>query len=76
MLLLNALRLAAKLRNEVRARLFEPLVRGGAQAPAAGNMGLGLFVCRVIVEAHGGRIVVETGAAGTEFRIELPAQPS
>lgn len=62
--------------DEVRARLFEPLVRGGAQAPAAGNMGLGLFVCRVIVEAHGGRIVVETGAAGTEFRIELPAQPS
>ena len=66
----------APIPDEVRAKLFEPLVRGGAQAPAAGNMGLGLFVCRVIVEAHGGRIAVETGAAGTEFRIELPAQPS
>lgn len=59
--------------DEVRGRLFEPMVHRSADAPAASNMGLGLFVCRTIVEAHGGRISVETGEAGTEFRFELPA---
>jgi signal transduction histidine kinase len=61
--------------DELRSRLFEPLVHHTTDAPAASNMGLGLFVCRTIVEAHGGRIEVETGEAGTEFRIELPAHP-
>ncbi|WP_431263167.1 hybrid sensor histidine kinase/response regulator [Roseateles chitinivorans] len=62
--------------DDVRGRLFEPMVHRTTDAPAASNMGLGLFVCRTIVEAHGGRIAVETGASGTEFRIELPAGPS
>ncbi|WP_431261230.1 hybrid sensor histidine kinase/response regulator [Roseateles chitinivorans] len=62
--------------DEVRGRLFEPMVHRTTDAPAASNMGLGLFVCRTIVEAHGGRIDVETDESGTEFRIELPAGPS
>lgn len=58
--------------DEVRRSLFEPMVQRTTDAPAASNMGLGLFVCRTLVEAHGGRIAVETGEAGTEFRITLP----
>jgi signal transduction histidine kinase len=61
--------------DEVRGRLFEPMVHRTTDAPVASNMGLGLFVCRSIVQAHGGRIDVETGEAGTEFLIELPANP-
>ncbi|MHB8469652.1 MAG: sensor histidine kinase [Gaiellaceae bacterium] len=37
--------------------------------------GLGLFIARAIVDAHGGRIAaVPRGTGGTTFRIELPAQ--
>ena len=38
-----------------------------------GGLGLGLFVSRQIVEAHGGRIAVESRAGeGSTFTVELP----
>jgi signal transduction histidine kinase len=41
-----------------------------------GGAGLGLAVCRAIVEQHGGRIWAENLASGgAEFRFELPAAP-
>lgn len=49
-------------------RLFEPLVTSKAS-----GTGLGLSLCRVIVEAHGGEITATTGArGGTAFRMWLP----
>jgi PAS domain S-box-containing protein len=51
-------------------RLFDPFRRG----PRSHNegMGLGLYIVRLIVRAHGGEVGVESTAAGTRFRVELP----
>lgn len=49
-------------------RIFEPLVTGKAR-----GTGLGLALCRVIVEAHGGEITATTGfRGGTAFHLWLP----
>ena len=57
--------------------LFEPFYRG-ADASAAqiqGN-GLGLSIVKRIIEAHGGRVTVETTVGtGTTFTLHLPVAP-
>jgi signal transduction histidine kinase len=56
--------------------LFSRYYRG-RQAPSRDGVGLGLYGARLLVEAHGGRIAVEsTPGTGSTFRIELPATPS
>lgn len=56
-----------------RERIFEPYVQGGPGA-RAGGLGLGLAICRRIVEAHGGAIRVEDRpGGGSRFRFTLPA---
>jgi two-component system phosphate regulon sensor histidine kinase PhoR len=59
-----------------RAQIFERFYRA-PQAVADGfkGAGLGLYICRSIVEAHGGRIWcadADTGGAGTTFVVRLP----
>ena len=56
-----------------RDALFLPFHRGQAAADRAGN-GLGLSICRRIVEHHGGRIWFEpTPGGGATFRFALAA---
>jgi two-component system sensor histidine kinase KdpD len=47
--------------------------RQGAEG-RAGTAGLGLAICKLVVEAHGGRIAARHCEPGTEFRIDLPAE--
>lgn len=52
----------------IRERLFRPF-----ETTKSKGFGIGLYQCRQIVEAHGGRIEVSSKAgAGTEFTVWLP----
>jgi signal transduction histidine kinase len=57
--------------------LFEPFRRGVAADRSPGGLGLGLYIVQQIVQAHGGRITVESGAKmGTTFTVRLPRHPN
>jgi signal transduction histidine kinase len=58
-----------------RERIFEPFFRGESSR-ASDGAGLGLTICRAIVEAHGGRIWVAGGDGGTRVRFSLPRASS
>ncbi|HET9822210.1 MAG TPA: ATP-binding protein [Burkholderiaceae bacterium] len=53
---------------EVAPRLFTPFFTTRAE-----GMGLGLSLCRTVVEQHGGALVFDSGPGGTSFRFTLRA---
>ncbi|MBI4270439.1 MAG: response regulator [Candidatus Rokubacteria bacterium] len=55
-----------------RPRLFEPFF---TTKPAGAGTGLGLALCKGVVEEHSGRIALASGEGpGAVFRIELPVE--
>lgn len=60
--------------EEDAAKAFEPFQRGQKLQDQVPGSGLGLFVVRRLVEAHGGHIDLQTQPGrGTTFEVHLPA---
>ena len=62
------------IRVELLPRIFEPLTRGDSAFDADGrSVGLGLYIVRQLVTAHGGSVEVRsTEQGGTDFVVSLP----
>ena len=57
--------------DEVLPKIFSPLFTTKAQ-----GMGFGLAICKRLISAHGGKILVETSPGkGTIFEVTLPIEP-
>lgn len=60
---------------EDRERIFQRFERAASARPF-GGLGLGLYIVRQIVHAHGGKIRVESSPGeGSRFTVELPHEP-
>lgn len=57
---------------EEREAIFDPLARGRSGRGRSNGRGLGLFIARRVIEAHGGRIWAESNGKGSVFRIQVP----
>lgn len=58
-----------------QSEIFERFQRAGNSKSSIQGAGLGLYICRAIVEAHGGRIWVEsTLHSGSTFSFSLPRE--
>ena len=60
---------------EVREHLVGPLDRSAPRMTFA-DVGLGLWIARWILHAHGGRLLIHTWLEGAAFIAELPAEDS
>jgi signal transduction histidine kinase len=59
-----------------RERIFAKFQQGSAEGPRLGGWGLGLYFCRMVVEAHGGHIAVEDVAGwNASFVVTVAAEP-
>lgn len=60
--------------SELQAKIFERFERGHSHTNISG-LGLGLYIVRQLIEAHGGSIRVESNPGiGSLFTIELPLE--
>jgi signal transduction histidine kinase len=61
---------------ELLARLSEPFYRtDSARQRATGGVGLGLYLCRLVAQAHGGSLRVEAAEPGLRVVVSLPWAP-
>jgi sigma-B regulation protein RsbU (phosphoserine phosphatase) len=63
---------------QILPHLFDPMRRGSDQVdPSGRSVGLGLYIVKHIVDAHGGTIAVtSTASEGTSFALVLPRHPA
>ena len=61
---------------ETLRTIFDPIARVEAENATYAGLGLGLFMVRKVVDAHGGRVSVEAAPdLGTTFTVVLPRRP-
>ncbi|MCP3141810.1 PAS domain-containing sensor histidine kinase [Pyxidicoccus xibeiensis] len=68
----------APISPQAMSTLFEPMQRdeGAPRTSRSGSIGLGMFIVKHIVQAHGGTLDVEsTQAGGTTVTVRLPRHP-
>jgi len=59
---------------EIRDHVFERFAQYSTPGHEPGSAGLGLTIVKDIVEAHGGRVSIESNnGSGTRFIVQLPA---
>ena len=46
-----------------------------ARQRATGGVGLGLYLCRLVAQAHGGSLALGNARPGLEVRVVLPVPP-
>ncbi len=63
-----------ELQEDIRERLFEPMVSGSSHDARKPHLGLGLYVVKVIAEYHGGshRAKNRVNKKGGEFTVSIP----
>lgn len=62
---------------EMQEKIFERYERANASSNDVSGLGLGLFLTKKIVNAHGGRLHLESAVGkGAKFTVELPMQRS
>jgi signal transduction histidine kinase len=73
-LLVNVIDSGPGIPPEDRERIFDRFAQLSGNQPRMGGFGLGLAFCRLAIEAHGGRIWVESGdgGVGSQFKFVLP----
>jgi signal transduction histidine kinase len=65
------------IQTQDRERIFAKFQQGSSEGPRLGGWGLGLYFCRMVVEAHGGSISVEDVEGwSASFVLQVPAEPS
>jgi two-component system, OmpR family, sensor histidine kinase BaeS len=61
--------------EEEQHQIFSPLYRGKAARRFSQGMGLGLTIARDLVQAHGGKLIVESKPGhGSTFSIQIPLE--
>ena len=62
---------------ETLRTIFDPVARVESENATYAGLGLGLFIVRKVVDAHGGQVTVEAAPdTGTTFTVVLPRRPS
>ena len=57
-----------------RERIFEPFYRARGASERAGGVGLGLYLCRLVAQSHGGTFKVSNAQPGWRVEIGIPVQ--
>jgi two-component system sensor histidine kinase KdpD len=59
--------------DEERTHIFDRFFQGSDRQTSRKGLGLGLYICRSIVEQHGGTIEIQPiQPHGTTFRVSIP----